>query len=89
MTLEPEVAALLDLIKASGRPALDSLPPPEARLAYAKLLKQGWTDALRKLNPHERLYTFWDFRRAFDSISRNPNNRLALQIIVYRLSAHR
>ena len=35
MTLEPEVAALLDLIKASGRPALDSLPPPEARLAYS------------------------------------------------------
>lgn len=41
----------------------NALLQPEARLAYAKLLKQGWTDALRKLNPHERLYTFWDFRR--------------------------
>ncbi len=34
MTLDPEVDILLDLIKASGRPALDSLPPPEAREAY-------------------------------------------------------
>ena len=34
MTLDPEVVALLDLIKAAGRPPLDSLPPPEAREAY-------------------------------------------------------
>jgi acetyl esterase len=34
MTLDPEVQQLLDLIKAVGRPALDSLPPPEAREAY-------------------------------------------------------
>jgi acetyl esterase len=34
MTLDPDVERLLELIKASGRPALDSLPPPEARLAY-------------------------------------------------------
>jgi exodeoxyribonuclease-3 len=41
----------------------NALLQPEARMAYAKLLKQGWTDALRKLHPKERLYTFWDFRR--------------------------
>ena len=34
MSLDPEVDTLLDLIKAAGRPALDSLPPPEAREAY-------------------------------------------------------
>src|ERR1700710_1069956 len=34
MTLDPEVVALLDLIRAAGRPALDSLPPVQAREAY-------------------------------------------------------
>ncbi len=35
MTLDPDVLNLLDLIKRAGRPALDSLPPPEARVAFA------------------------------------------------------
>ena len=35
MTLDPDVLKLLDLIKRAGRPALDSLPPPEARVAFA------------------------------------------------------
>ena len=44
----------------------DALFRPEVRKAYASLLKQGWTDALRKLYPGERVYTFWDyFRNAF------------------------
>ena len=34
MTLDPDVIGLLDLIKAAGRPALDSLPPTEARVAF-------------------------------------------------------
>ena len=34
MTLDPDVIALLDLIKAAGRPPMDSLPPAEARLAF-------------------------------------------------------
>lgn len=39
---------------------------PESRVAYADLVKQGWTDAIRKLYPHEAIYTFWDyFRNAF------------------------
>jgi exodeoxyribonuclease-3 len=36
---------------------------PESRAAYARLVKQGWTDALRVLHPDERLYTFWDYKR--------------------------
>ncbi len=44
----------------------DALFRPEVKSAYAKLVKQGWTDALRKVNPDERIYTFWDyFRNAY------------------------
>lgn len=44
----------------------DALFAPEARDAYARLLAQGWTDALRRLHPDETIYTFWDyFRNAF------------------------
>ena len=39
---------------------------PETREAYATLLAQGWTDALRELHPDEVVYTYWDyFRNAF------------------------
>ena len=41
----------------------DALLQPESRAAYAALLKQGWTDAIRTLHPDERLYTFWDYLR--------------------------
>lgn len=41
----------------------DALVQPESRAAYARLVKQGWTDALRTLHPDERLYTFWDYKR--------------------------
>jgi exodeoxyribonuclease-3 len=44
----------------------DALFRPEVRQAYAELVAQGWTDALRTLHPGERIYTFWDyFRNAF------------------------
>ncbi|MBA2919524.1 exodeoxyribonuclease III [Sphingomonas sp. MAH-20] len=44
----------------------DALFAPEARAAYARLLAQGWTDALRTLHADETIYTFWDyFRNAF------------------------
>jgi len=41
----------------------NALLQPEARQAWARLLKQGWTDALRQLHPQDRIYTFWDYRR--------------------------
>jgi exodeoxyribonuclease-3 len=45
----------------------DALFAPEARGAYARLLAQGWTDALRTLHPGERIYTFWKYwRGAFE-----------------------
>ena len=44
----------------------DALFAPEARAAYARLLEQGWTDALRVSHPDETIYTFWDyFRNAY------------------------
>ncbi|MBB5438478.1 exodeoxyribonuclease-3 [Pedobacter sp. AK017] len=36
---------------------------PEARKLWTALLKQGWTDAFRKLYPKDRIYTFWDYLR--------------------------
>jgi exodeoxyribonuclease-3 len=41
----------------------DALFRPETRSAYASLLAQGWTDALRKVHPGEHIYTFWDYFR--------------------------
>jgi exodeoxyribonuclease-3 len=41
----------------------DALVQPESRAAYAKLLKQGWTDAIRTLHPDEPMYTFWHYMR--------------------------
>jgi len=41
----------------------DALLQPESREAYARLLAQGWTDALRKLFPKEQVFTFWDYFR--------------------------
>lgn len=44
----------------------DALFRPEVREAFATLLDQGWTDAIRKLHPKERIYTFWKYwRNAF------------------------
>ena len=52
----------------------DALFRPEVRAAYAKLLKQGWTDAIRRLHPDEQIFTFWDyFRNAF---ARNAGLRI-------------
>jgi exodeoxyribonuclease-3 len=40
---------------------------PESRAAFQRLLKQGWTDSIRKLYPDEKIFTYWDyFRNAFN-----------------------
>jgi exodeoxyribonuclease-3 len=41
----------------------NALIQPESRQAFAQLLAQGWTDALRKLQPQGPLWTFWDYKR--------------------------
>ena len=41
----------------------DALVQPESRAAYAALLKQGWTDAIRTLHRDQPMYTYWDYMR--------------------------
>jgi len=40
----------------------DALMQPESRDAYARLLSDGWTDAIDTLNPRGGVWTFWDFQ---------------------------
>jgi exodeoxyribonuclease-3 len=55
----------LDAYKAE-RWVEDALFRPETRVAFKALVDQGWTDAIRKLNPDKVIYTFWDyFRNAY------------------------
>lgn len=45
----------------------DALFRPEVRKAFAAIVSQGWTDAIRALYPNEKIYTFWDyFRNAYE-----------------------
>ncbi len=48
----------------------NALIQPESRQAFARLLAQGWTDAMRKLYPKGPLWTFWDYKR-----ERWPNDK--------------
>jgi exodeoxyribonuclease-3 len=41
----------------------NALVAPQSRAAYAKLVKQGWTDALRDVHGEARVYTFWHYMR--------------------------
>ncbi len=41
----------------------DALFHASVRAAYAQLLDDGWTDALRNRHPDERIYTFWKYLR--------------------------
>ncbi|WP_448663136.1 exodeoxyribonuclease III [Sphingomonas sp. CJ20] len=52
----------------------DALFAPEVRAAFARLVGQGWTDALRTCHPDETLYTFWDYFR--NAYARNAGLRI-------------
>jgi exodeoxyribonuclease-3 len=52
----------------------NALIQPESRHAFARLLSQGWTDALRRLQPEGPLWTFWDYKR--DRWAANKGMRL-------------
>jgi exodeoxyribonuclease-3 len=44
----------------------DALFRPETREAFHSLVGQGWTDAIRRLYPVQKIYTFYDyFRNAY------------------------
>ncbi len=40
----------------------DALMQPESRAAYARLLADGWTDAVRTHNPRGGVWTYWDYQ---------------------------
>ena len=64
----------------------NALVQPEPRAAYARLLAQGWTDAIHALHPDEAVYTFWHYLR--DAWGRNAGMRLD-HLLVSRSLAHR
>jgi exodeoxyribonuclease-3 len=41
----------------------NALVQPQGRERFARLLAQGWIDAIRHLHPRARIYTFWDYLR--------------------------
>ena len=61
-------------VYAPGRWLDNALFRPEVREAYRLLLAQGWTDAVRALNPEERIYTFWRYIR--NAFTRNAGLRI-------------
>jgi exodeoxyribonuclease III len=54
--------------------AKDALFSPQAREKYAELVAQGWTDAIRRRFPDERIYTFWPYWR--NSFERDAGIRI-------------
>ncbi|WP_428329452.1 exodeoxyribonuclease III [Mucilaginibacter sp.] len=52
----------------------DALFRPETRQAFKTLVDQGWTDAIRKLHPNEKIYTFYDYFR--DAYGRDAGLRI-------------
>jgi exodeoxyribonuclease-3 len=54
--------------------AKDALFAPAAKQKYRELVAQGWTDAIRHLNPDKRIYTFWPYWR--NSFERDAGIRI-------------
>ncbi len=52
----------------------DALFRPEVRQAFKTIVKQGWTDAIRKLHPTETIYTYYDYFR--NAYGRNAGLRI-------------
>ncbi|WP_157222608.1 exodeoxyribonuclease III [Novosphingobium sp. AP12] len=82
LDLDAPVVCLGDLQRHADRPRRlcaerwrdDALFAPEVCAAYARLLDQGWTDAVRALHPHETIYTFWKYWRG--AFERNAGLRI-------------
>ncbi|MFY9309682.1 MAG: exodeoxyribonuclease III [Bacteroidia bacterium] len=64
----------------------DALFRPEVRIAFKNLVKQGWTDALRKRYPNEVIYTFWDYFR--NAYARNAGLRIDHFLLSPELEKH-
>jgi exodeoxyribonuclease-3 len=64
----------------------DALFRKEVRAAYAKLVAQGWTDALRTMHPDARIYTFWDYFR--NAYARDAGLRIDHLLLTPDLAKH-
>jgi exodeoxyribonuclease-3 len=64
----------------------DALLQPESRAAYAKVLQQGWIDAIRTKHPDARIYTFWDYFR--NRWARNAGLRIDHLLLSPELADH-
>jgi exodeoxyribonuclease III len=62
----------------------NALIQPESRQAFARLLAQGWTDAMRKLHPDGPLWTFWDYK--FERWQKDKGMRLDHFLLSPKLS---
>lgn len=51
-----------DDLAAGLLPPSDALVRPETRARFRRLIWMGFTDAVRALHPHGRIYTFWDYQ---------------------------
>jgi exodeoxyribonuclease-3 len=63
----------------------NALIQPKSREAFARLLAQGWTDAMRKLHPDRPLWTFWDYK--FERWQKDKGMRLDHFLLSPNLSA--
>ena len=63
----------------------NALIQPESRKAFARLQAQGWTDALRKLQPTGPLWTFWDYK--FERWEKDKGMRLDHFLLSPKISA--
>ncbi len=64
----------------------DALFTAEVRAQFAKLIEQGWTDALRTIYPDETVFTFWDYFR--NSFARDAGLRID-HLLLNRLASDR
>ena len=62
----------------------NALVQPKSRAAFAALVAQGWTDAIRNLHPSKPMFTFWDYKR--DRWRRDAGLRLDHLLISPRLA---
>ncbi len=62
----------------------NALIQPESRQAFARLLSEGWTDALRRLQPSGPLWTFWDYK--FERWQKDKGMRLDHFLLSPRIS---
>ena len=62
----------------------NALVQPEPRAAFARLLQQGWIDAVRAFHPGDPMYSFWHYER--NAWKRNAGMRLDYLLVSENLS---